>query len=114
MIKEMNLKQILPTCFIGGLIGAILIILIHSSFTKGELQIIPFALVPVLTLIYLKFKVKVALSYKKSFFASGITMMVMSILTILYIFPEALQDYERCMSSAKFELFGLKNKRVLF
>ena len=83
-LKTLNLKQVLPTVLVFGLLGGGLLILLPVITTKGYWSILIWTLIPIMTLLALKENGTIEMNYLKAFIAGVLTFMLMSYLFYFY------------------------------
>lgn len=83
--KQINLKQIIPTILICGLCGGGLLTLSTIVSTKGWWSMLIYLLVLSLTVLTLKAKKNVEITYSKAFIALVLTFMIMSYILYFYV-----------------------------
>ena len=84
-LKLINLKQIMPTVLICGLSGGGLLIVSNRLSNNGWLSIPVYATVMIATVLVLKVKKQIEITYLKAFLTVVLTFMLMSYILYFYI-----------------------------
>jgi uncharacterized membrane protein len=84
-LQQINLKQIMPTILICGLSGGGLLILSTLLSNKGWWSIPIYAMVMIATVLALKVKKQIEITYLKAFLTVVLTFMLMSYILYFYI-----------------------------
>ena len=84
-LQQINLKQIMPTVLIFGLSGGGLLILSKLLSNKGWWSIPIYAMVMIATVLALKVKKQIEITYLKAFLTVVLTFMLMSYILYFYI-----------------------------
>ena len=84
-LQQINLKQIIPTVLICGLFGGGLLIVSTILSNKGWWSIPIYAMVMIATVLVLKVKKQIEITYLKAFLTVVLTFMLMSYILYFYI-----------------------------
>jgi len=84
-LQQINLKQIIPTVLICGLCGGGLLILSTLVSTRGWWSMLIYLLVLSVTVLTLKAKKLVEITYLKAFMVLVLTFMIMSYILYFYV-----------------------------